>query len=84
MKRRAADDPVAECEDRALDAAIDAVLRDVFALWRQDRPLASLNRSDLRKVCVAAICGFIVEKSRCDEALRAGSLLSAAGIAEPI
>lgn len=84
MKRRAADDPVAECEDRALDAAIDAVLRDVFALWRPDRPLASLNRSDLRKICVAAICGFIVEKSRCDDQFRTSGRLSDVGFAEPI
>ena len=84
MKRRQEDDPVSECERAALDAAVDAVLSEVFVAWNMDRPLRSLNRADLRKLCTAAISGFIVEKSRCDEALRAGGLLSAAGIAEPI
>lgn len=84
MARRAVEDQFRECDDKALEAAVDAVIRDVLSAWKSDRPLSSLNRSDLRKICVAAICGFIVEKSRCDDQFRTSGRLSDAGFAEPI
>lgn len=76
--------PADEADARALDMAVESMIEQVLSGWNHSRPLGSLNRDDLRKLATAAICGFIVEKGRCDEEFRASGNLTDAEFAMPI
>lgn len=54
-------------EDQADTAALEAsvsMMIGVLEAWDYSRPLSSLNRADLSKIAVAAISGFIIERSK--------------------
>lgn len=62
--------PADEADARATDRAVEFMIRSLNE-WDHTRPLGSLNKQDLRRLAVAAISGFIVqraaERMRCDE-----------------
>jgi hypothetical protein len=76
--------PADQADAQALDRAVETMIQTVLSGWDASRPLASLNRGDLRKIANAAISGWILQRAemaRCgDEAIRA-ELLSDAGFA---
>lgn len=76
--------PADQADAQALDRAVETMIQTVLSGWDASRPLASLNRGDLRKIANAAICGWILQRAemaRCgDEGIR-DELLSDAGFA---
>lgn len=53
--------PADQIDSAALDAAVNNMI-GILETWDFSRPLASLNRADLRKIAVAAVSGFILEQ----------------------
>lgn len=54
--------PADEADARATDRAVEFMIR-ILNEWDHTRPLGSLNKNDLRRLGVAAISGFIVQRS---------------------
>lgn len=78
--------PADEADARALDRAVETMIRGALSGWDHTRPLGSLNRADLRLLANDAICGWILaraEMAECDPEIR-DDLHSSAGFAEPI
>lgn len=55
--------PADEADAQSLDAAVRSMI-EVLNGWDHTRPLGSLNRGDLRKLGMAAITGWILERAR--------------------
>jgi hypothetical protein len=75
--------PADEADAKALDRAVETMIQSLGG-WDASRPLASLNRADLRKLANAAICGWILERAemaRCGDEAIGAELLSDAGFA---
>jgi hypothetical protein len=55
--------PADEAEARALDRAVQTMIDGPLSDWVHTRPLGSLNRDDLRKLAIAAIIGWVLQRS---------------------
>lgn len=58
--------PADQADTAALEAAVKMMI-GVLETWDYSRPLSSLNRADLHKLAVAAISGFVIERSQHQE-----------------
>lgn len=52
-----------EADARALDRAVQTMIEGPLGKWDHTRPLNSLNRADLRKLAMASITGWILQKA---------------------
>lgn len=52
-----------EIEDSALDAAVNAVIREVLEKLDYSRPISTLTKKDLRRIVVSSISGWIVRRT---------------------
>lgn len=55
--------PADEAEARALDRAVQTMIDGPLSNWDINRPLASLNKDDLRKLAQAAIIGWVLQRA---------------------
>lgn len=55
--------PADQADAAALEASVSMMI-GVLEAWDYSRPLSSLNRADLRKLAVAAVSGFVTERSK--------------------
>ena len=55
--------PADQSDAAALEASVKAMI-GVLEVWDYSRPLSSLNRADLSKLAVAAVSGFVIERSK--------------------
>ena len=55
--------PADQSDAAALEASVKAMI-GVLEAWDYSRPLSSLNRADLHKLAVAAVSGFVIERSQ--------------------
>ncbi|WP_313349812.1 hypothetical protein [Paracoccus sp. (in: a-proteobacteria)] len=62
--------PADQKDTAALDAAVSMMI-GILETWDHSRPIASLNRADLRKLAVAACSGFILEQIKQHKAMDA-------------
>lgn len=72
-----------EADAQALDAAVTRIIETVLSGWDYNRPLHSLNKSDLRRIAEAAICGWILkraEQAACGDEKAREELISGAFI----
>ena len=58
--------PADQADTAALEAAVKMMI-GVLETWDYSRPLSSLNRADLHKLAVAAVSGFVIERSQHQE-----------------
>lgn len=58
--------PADQADAAALNAAVTKMI-GVLETWDYSRPLSSLNRADLHKLAVAAVSGFVIERSQHEE-----------------
>lgn len=58
--------PADQADAAALNAAVTQMI-GVLEAWDYSRPLSSLNRADLQKLAVAAVSGFVIERSQHQE-----------------
>lgn len=54
--------PADEADRRATERAVEFMI-GVLNGWDHTRPLGSLNKNDLRRLGVAAISGFIIQRA---------------------
>ena len=74
--------PADQADAAALEAAVSMMI-GVLEAWDYSRPLSSLNRADLHKLAVAAVGGFVNERTQHREVAWWSDLISDAPSAEP-
>lgn len=47
----------------ALDRAVQAMIEGPLSNWDHTRPLGSLNRDDLRKLAIACLTGWVLQRA---------------------
>lgn len=47
----------------ALDRAVQAMIEGPLSKWDHTRPLGSLNRDDLRKLAIASLTGWVLQRT---------------------
>ena len=52
-----------EADAKALDRAVQAMIEGPLSTWDHTRPLGSLNRDDLRKLAIAGLTGWILQRA---------------------
>ena len=55
--------PADEADLKALERAVKTMIEGPLSKWDHTRPLASLNRDDLRKIATAAITGWVLQRA---------------------
>lgn len=55
--------PADEADARALDRAVQTMIEGPLSNWDHTRPLGSLNRDDLRKLAVACLTGWVLQRT---------------------
>ncbi len=76
--------PEDQIDAKALDGAVEWMIDKVLSGMDHTRPLGTLNKGDLRRLAVASVTGFILEKHKWDAEFRESGRLTSAGFAEPI
>lgn len=68
----------------ALDRGVQTMIEGPLSIWDITRPLGSLNRDDLRKLGIAFLTGWILQRSEngCHADSTMDDLISAAGFVE--
>ena len=52
-----------EADAQALDRAVQAMIEGPLSKWDHTRPLGSLNRADLRKLAIACLTGWVLQRA---------------------
>lgn len=47
----------------ALDRAVQTMIEGPLSTWDHTRPLGSLNRDDLRKLAIACLTGWVLQRT---------------------
>lgn len=55
--------PADEADALALDRAVEEMIEGPLSKWDHTRPLGSLNRGDLQKLAMAAIVGWVLQRT---------------------
>lgn len=55
--------PADEADALALDRAVEAMIEGPLSKWDHTRPLGSLNRDDLRKLAIACLTGWVLQRT---------------------
>lgn len=55
--------PADEADARALDKAVQTMIEGPLSNWDHTRPLGSLNRDDLRKLAIACLTGWVLQRA---------------------
>lgn len=55
--------PADDADAQALGHAVQTMIEGPLSEWDHTRPLASLNRDDLRKLATAAITGWVLKRA---------------------
>ena len=55
--------PADEADAQALDRAVQTMIDGPLSSWDHTRPLGSLNRADLRKLAIACLTGWVLQRT---------------------
>jgi hypothetical protein len=55
--------PADEADAKALDHAVQTMIEGPLSTWDHTRPLGSLNKADLRKLAMACITGWVLQRA---------------------
>lgn len=52
-----------QADTLALDRAVQTMIEGPLSKWDHSRPLGSLNRDDLRKLAIACLTGWVLQRA---------------------
>jgi len=55
--------PADQADALALDRAVQTMIEGPLSSWDHTRPLNSLNRADLRKLAIACLTGWVLQRA---------------------
>lgn len=55
--------PADEADAKALDRAVQTMIEGPLSTWDHTRPLGSLNKDDLRKLAIACLTGWVLQRA---------------------
>lgn len=55
--------PANQADALALDRAVQTMIDGPLSEWDHTRPLGSLNRDDLRKLAIACLTGWVLQRA---------------------
>jgi hypothetical protein len=55
--------PADQADSLALDLAVQTMIEGPLSKWDHTRPLGSLNRDDLRKLAIACLTGWVLQRT---------------------
>lgn len=55
--------PADEADSLALERAVQTMIEGPLSKWDHTRPIGSLNRDDLRKLAIACLTGWVLQRT---------------------
>ena len=55
--------PADQADTLALDRAVQTMIEGPLSNWDHTRPIGSLNRDDLRKLAIACLTGWVLQRA---------------------